>query len=155
MTIHTADNRTFTLRPASEPEAGLFFAQTPEQDRAMGIIGHIRMDFGRSGKEFWHTWHPRGPQEWNTPVFSDELNSLVDELRKNGPLKDMESMRRYCREHGGAISGGWVQNYGYVAESECYRYYLRCNPVRGDYNVYLTCQAKEHDTTRGKGSNEC
>ena len=49
MTIHTADNRTFTLRPASEPEAGLFFAQTPEQDRAMGIIGHIRMDFGRSG----------------------------------------------------------------------------------------------------------
>ena len=121
----------------------------------MGIIGHIRMDFGRSGKEFWHTWHPRGPQEWNTPVFSDELNSLVDELRKNGPLKDMESMRRYCREHGGAISGGWVQNYGYIAESERYCYYLRCNPVRGDYNVYLTCQAKAYDTTRGKGNDEC
>ena len=96
MTIHTADNRTFTLRPASEPEAGLFFAQTPEQDRAMGIIGHIRMDFGRSGKEFWHTWHPRGPQEWNTPVFSDELNSLVDELRKNSPLKSRSVTATIC-----------------------------------------------------------
>ena len=55
----------------------------------------------------------------------------------------------------GAISGGWVQNYGYIAESERYRYYLRCNPVRGDYNVYLTCQAKEYDTTRGTGNDEC
>ena len=48
-------------------------------------------------------------------------------------------MRRYCHSHGGGISGGWTQNYGYVLETEHYRYCLRCNPVEGDYQAYLTC----------------
>ena len=42
-------------------------------------------------------------------------------------------------EHGGKIAGGWVQNYGYIVETEHYRYCLRCNPSPGDYNAYLTC----------------
>lgn len=155
MTLHT-DNRTFTFRPASDEEAGIFYAQAPEKDLSMGIIGHVRMDFGHRGKEFWTTWHPRGPQEWNTQVFSDELDELVNELRKSGPLKDLEAMHRYCREHGGAIPGCWItQAYGYVAESEHYRYYLRCIPVAGDYNAYLTCQSKAHDTTGGAEHDPC
>ena len=32
-----------------------------------------------------------------------------------------------------------MQNYGYVVETENYRYCLRCNPVPGDYQAYLTC----------------
>lgn len=39
-------------------------------------------------------------------------------------------MEGYCRAHGGEISGGWQQNYGYIVETEHYRYYLRCNPSR-------------------------
>ena len=31
-----------------------------------------------------------------------------------------------------------MQNYGYVVETEHYRYCLRCNPSPGDYNGYLT-----------------
>ena len=31
-----------------------------------------------------------------------------------------------------------VQNYGYIVETERYRYCLRCNPSPGDYNGYLT-----------------
>lgn len=54
---HTAK---FTLRPASREEAGLFHALPPKQDKALGAIGHVRMDFWRSGTEFWHTWHPGG-----------------------------------------------------------------------------------------------
>ena len=49
-----------------------------------------------------------------------------------------ESMERFCYARGGKISGGWTQNYGYIVETEHYRYFLRCNPSPGDYNGYLT-----------------
>ena len=134
--------RTFKLRPAFSHEAGLFFALEPEQDKKLGCIGHVRIDFGRHASEFWHTWTPRGPEELNSPEFSSELDTVVDELRKT-VLKDLPTMRRYCNEHGGKITGGWRQNYGYVVETERYRYFLRCNPVEGDYQAYLTCFDKQ------------
>jgi len=130
-------NQTFAVRPASPEEAGIFYAQTPEQDTALGAIGHVRMDFGRSGKDFWHTWHPRGPEELNNTAFKAELQEVMDELRAS-VLKDYNAMTRYCESHGGKIDGGWVQNYGYIIETEGYRYCLRCNPVQGDYQAYLT-----------------
>ena len=136
------NNAKFEIRPASSEEAGLFYALPPEQDEALGAIGHVRIDFGRSGSEFWHTWHPRGPAELNSPEFKTELQEVVDELRKS-VLKNVSAMTGYCRGHGGEISGGWVQNYGYIAETENYCYCLRCNPVPGDYQAYLTCFDKQ------------
>ncbi len=131
------------FRPASPDEAGLFYAQTPEQDMELGCIGHVRMDFGRGGNKFWHTWHCRGPEEWNSPEFKEELTQVVDTLRES-VLRDLPSMQRFCHEHGGAINGGcWVQNYGYVVETDRYRYCLRCNPNPGDYQAYLTCFDKQ------------
>lgn len=129
-------------RPASHDEAGLFFAQTPEQDARLGCIGHVRMDFGRYGTEFWPTWHSRGAGELNSPEFKAELGEVVNALRES-VLKDLTSMKGYCREHGGEISGGWAQNYGYIVETERYRYCLRCNPIPGDYQAYLTCYDKQ------------
>ena len=55
-----------------------------------------------------------------------------------GVLINRFAMERFCYEHGGKISGGWTQNYGYIVETEHYRYCLRCNPSPGDYNGYLT-----------------
>ena len=117
----------YQIRPASFDEAGLFYAMTPEEDR---------MDFGHRGKEFWHTWWPRGPEELNSPEFKAELQQVVDELR-TGVLKDLSSMSKYCWSHGGEV-GNWPSNYGYIVETENYRYCLRCNPVPGDYQAYLT-----------------
>ena len=71
------------------------------------------MDFGRSGNEFWHTWWPRGPEELNSPAFKLELQEVVDTLRES-VLKNRFAMERFCYEHGGKISGGWTQNYGYT-----------------------------------------
>ena len=134
----STDPPAFRVRPAQPEEAGAFFAQTPEQDAQMGGIGHVRMDFGGSGKEFWHRWHPRGREELNSPEFKVELQQVVDTLRK-AVLKDLSSMQRFCCENGGDIPGGWSQNYGYVVETEHYEYCLRCNPVQGDYQAYLSC----------------
>lgn len=88
------NNAKFEIRPASSEEAGLFYALPPEQDEALGAIGHVRIDFGRSGSEFWHTWHPRGPAELNSPEFKTELQEVVDELRKS-VLKNFSAMTGY------------------------------------------------------------
>lgn len=129
----------FEMRPASPDEAGLFYALPPEKDEEFGTVGHVRMDFGRDGDGFWHSWWPRGSEGLNTPEFKDELSQVVGQLRR-GVLKDFSTMLRWCHLHGGEIAGGvCTQNYGYVVETERYRYCLRCNPVRGDYQAYLSC----------------
>lgn len=131
------DPRKYALRPASVSEVGLFYAMTPEKDAELGCIGHVRMDFGYSGKEFWHTWQPRGDESLNSPEFKQELGEVVDALRKT-VLKDLSAMSSYCYDNGGELSKNSGQ-YGYVAEAEHYRYCLRCNPQPGDYQAYLTC----------------
>jgi len=109
----------YQIRPASFDEAGLFYAMKPEEDQRLGCIGHVRMDFGHRGKEFWHTWWPRGPEELNSPEFKAELQQVVDELH-TGVLKDLSSMSKYCWSHGGEV-GNWPSNYGYIVETENYR----------------------------------
>ena len=126
----------FHIRPARPEEAGLFYTPHPEEDKRLGTVGHVRMDFGRSGNEFWHTWWPRGPEELNSPAFKAELQQIVGKLRED-VLKSRFAMERFCYDHGGKIDGGYVQNYGYIVETERYRYCLRCNPSPGDYNGYL------------------
>ena len=128
---YPAEEEKFHIRPARPDEAGLFYTPHPEEDKRLGTVGHVRMDFGRSGNEFWHTWWPRGPEELNSPVFKAELQEVVDTLRES-VLKNRFAMERFCYEHGGKISGGWTQNYGYIVETEHYRYCLRCNPSPGD-----------------------
>ncbi len=134
---YPAEEEKYHIRPVRPDEAGLFYTPHPEEDKRRGTIGHIRMDFGRSGNEFWHTWWPRGPEELNSPVFKAELQEVVDMMREN-VLKGRFAMERFCYDHGGKIDGGYVQNYGYIVETEHYRYCLRCNPSPGDYNGYLT-----------------
>jgi hypothetical protein len=108
----------YDLRPASPEEAGLFYAADSETDLANGCIGHVRMDFGR-GEEFWHTWWPRGPEEWNSPEFKEELGEVVSEMRRS-ILKDLHSMSSYCCNHGGELPKGSYGRsiYGYVWRSE-------------------------------------
>lgn len=140
------DPRKYIPRPASPEEAGLFYTLSPEEDAEHGAIGHVRIDFGRSGSEFHPSWWPRGPEELNTPAFKQELGEVVDELRLS-VLKGLGSMHSYCSGHGGKIEGGvCCQNYGYVVETERYLYRLRCNPTPGDYQAYLSCFDKQAQT---------
>ena len=58
------------LRPAPIEEAGLFYSQLDEtEDAALGTVGHVRMDFGSSGKEFHHSWWPHNGDQFNTGVL--------------------------------------------------------------------------------------
>lgn len=86
----------FALRPASREEAGLFYSQLDEaEDTVLGTVGHVRIDFGSSGKGFYHTWWPHNDDRFNTDEFKGELQEVVDAPRAVGPLKDLPSMRSY------------------------------------------------------------
>ena len=58
------ENKTaqFHICPARPEAAGLFFTQHTAEDERLGAIGHIRMDFGKSGSEFWRARFPGGQE---------------------------------------------------------------------------------------------
>lgn len=131
------DNREFVLRPASLDEVGLFYSEE-KLDEALGTVGHLRMDFGHGEKEFWHTWWPHNEDRFNTPEFKEVLQRFVDDLRQTGLLKNLGAMNAYCWQHGGSITED-RRSYGYIAETENYRFCLRCTPFPGEYQGYLYC----------------
>lgn len=47
-------------------------------------------------------------------------------------------MRQFCDQYRGAITED-SRSFGYVLDTEHYRYCLRCTPVPGDYQGYLYC----------------
>ena len=101
-------------------------------------VGHLRMDFGHGEKEFWHTWWPHNEDRFNTPEFKEVLQRFVDDLRQTGLLKNLGAMDAYCWQHGGSITED-RRSYGYIAETENYRFCLRCTPFPGEYQGYLYC----------------
>ncbi len=129
-------------KPASKSEAGLFYSQRSEKDELLGTIGHLRMDFGRNGKEFWTTWFDHCSDKYNTKEFKAEIDDVVNELRLS-VLKDRSSMRSFCSAHGGEIASSYgMRQFGYILETDHYKYCLRCKPMEGDYDGYLYCYDK-------------
>lgn len=141
----------YKLRPAFPEEAGLFYSELEEAaDKTLGTVGHVRMDFGSSGKEFYHSWWPHNGDRFNTDEFKGELQEVVDALRAVGPLKDLASMRSYCYRNGGGITEDG-RCFGYIVETEHYRYCLRCTPSPGDYQGYLYCyDLRQQQMAQGK-----
>ena len=131
------------LRPPGADEKKLFYsAPTDAGDEALATVGHLRADFGSSGKDFQSSWNPHNGDRFNTPEFKAALRELVDGLRENGPLKSLSAMRKYCAEHGepAKLEDG---AYGFIAETERFRYALRFTPSPGQYHLYLYAYDKE------------
>ena len=64
----------YKLRPASREEAGLFYSQVEEErDLQAGTVGHVRMDFGSSGKGFHQGLLRTKPLK--IPLFADRKRS--------------------------------------------------------------------------------
>ena len=131
------DPRRFELRPTSPDEAGLFYSQE-ERDEALGTVGHMRFDHGHGGAEFWHTWWPHNGDAFNTPEFKAEFEAFVNEMREYGPLRNGSIMFDYCYSNGEKLDGGTGGSFGFITESENYRYCLSLTPCDGDYSyIYI------------------
>ncbi len=127
------DPRKYVLRPASHDEAGLFYSQM-EEDAAQATVGHLRMDFG--GGRLHHSWWPHNDDQFNTPEFKAVFQEFVDELRTLGPLQSEAAMHRWCYGYPEGEIG--QDRIGFVAETEDYRFCLRCTTDRSDYS-YIYC----------------
>lgn len=122
--------------PSRPDEVGLLYAHLPDENKRLEVVGHVRMDFGKSGNKLWHTWHPHGAEELNGLAFKAESRQVVNKLRED-VLKNRFSMERFCYEHGGKINDGWPRIYGFIVAIKHYRYRLRCTPSSRDCNAYL------------------
>ena len=129
------------LRPPGADEKKLFYsAPTDVGDETLATVGHLRADFGSSGKDFQSSWNPHNGDRFNTPEFKAALKKVVDGLRKSGrPLKSLSAMRKYCAERGGKAKLEDQGAYGFIADTKDlnYRFALRFTPSPGQYHLYL------------------
>ena len=108
-----------------------------DSDQEHWCLGHLRCDFGREGDEFWTTYFPHDGIPNDVDAFREELNSLVNVLRKN-LLKSRNHMRRYIQQHPALLlESGAVSIYGYQVTTEQFEYYIRCTPQPGYYDAYI------------------
>ena len=116
-------------------EEDMFFS-TDFQDQA--CIGHLRGDFG-SGTEFWTTWWDHH-DELKDQDFKNELDDVVNTLRRDGPLKNLRAMEQFCRKHSQfRMPESSMGYHGFRVDTARHRYYLRMLPLRGNYNFYIYC----------------
>lgn len=122
------------LREAKQPEWDLCFSDDKE-DEKRGCIGHVRIDFGRNGNEWWHTWWPH-QESMVTPEFIKDLNLVIDGIHRSGPLQNLSTMKKFCYAHPEAKMGDcWDGDaYCFMAEGEQFTYALRLSFT--GYHIY-------------------
>ena len=125
----------YELLPSKDDEL-LFYRLDSDSAERYGVFGYIRMDFGKSGREFWSTWFDSQPFSVIKP-FETEFDDVINSLRDDGstpPFASRKNLVRFCAENPGKKfpSGGD----GYVIRTLNYSYYFRCQPRPGDYDAY-------------------
>lgn len=140
LTDYLAQKPTMQLRAQTLTDADFPMCFSDEtMDKTMGIIGHLRGDFG-SGREFYHSWFDHRP-ELNTEPFKSEFNKVVDSLQA-GPLHNFETMLIFCRVNPQTrIPDQYRSTPEYLLKLSTGRfdYYTRMIPHKGDYNFYIYC----------------
>lgn len=150
-----AELDVMNLSTLDRVEENLFFSMDEQADRRNGCIGHFRGDFG-NGKQFFHDWFPHQGDKLNHEPFKSDFQRVVDWLRQDySPLKDLDSMKAFCRRHEpySKMEKAILPSHGFRIDTQRFQYMLRCFPQRGDYNFYIYCydkQAREQERTEPK-----
>ena len=127
----------YELKCAEQWQESMFYSNDDSSFRN-ACVGYVRMDFG-SGKEFWTTWWGNR-EDLNDSVFKAELDAVVNQLRKDGLLKDRYSMQQVCVNRSPLPLG---ESHGFSVESENHLFLLRCLPMPGNYDCYCYCYNKK------------
>ena len=135
--------KDYQKRPMTAAEDKYTFRQSSQISGQTGLIGYLRADFGRSGKEFYSSW-----EDWNkerkTPDFKLELDDVINCLREDGDiLSGRTAMDKYCRHTPQSKMAMEPYFYGVRVDTEQYAYLLRLNPNPGDYNLYCYCYERK------------
>ena len=131
----------FRLQPLDKSDVDLVYSDE-KKDAERGTVGHLRMDTGSSGKEFWTTWWPHNDNKLNKEPFRNDLDRVVDALREaGGPLHSLTDMQNFCRKFGESAALDSGRSFGFKLETDDHQYMLRLTPHRGEYS-YLYCYDK-------------
>lgn len=138
----------YPMRPfIGNEEASLFYSapdavsgelDTSRIDEERGTVAHVRGYFDNSGEGLCTTFFGHNDNRLTTPKFTAELKKFMDSLRKDGPLQSVRTLRRFCAENGeGKLPDQARNEYGFISETELYRFCLRLSPQRDVYQVYV------------------
>ena len=91
-----------TFRAAAPGERLYIARQSTQIEGQTGSVGHLRVDMGEDGKEFFPQWTSHR-ENLDTEEFQQELEcvmeALVGDEQYGGFLKSRDAMRDFCREH--------------------------------------------------------
>lgn len=131
------------LRKMTGSEPLYVYRQSQQITQQTGLVGHIRGDFGPSGKQFWNGWFGIR-EDWNTPDFKHDLQRTIDRLRyETKQLADRDQLSALCLND---VSSAITEDqhwFGFRVDSEDYAYLLKCSPYKGDYSFYVYCYHKD------------
>lgn len=141
-TLNNAFDNGFEMREIKPNEQVYTYRQSQQLDMQTGLIGYVRADMGSLGNEFFHTWNEYR-KDLNTQDFKDELNVVIDTLRKEGNfLADRDTLMRLCYQnietsyHNG-------REFGIRVDTPERAYLMRLNPNKDEYNLYCYCYRKD------------
>ena len=123
----------YQIKCADAEQKSMFYSDC-EPALQNACVGHLRVDFG-SGNEFYSSWFG-SRDDLNDSAFKAELQEVVNELRKDGLLKNRREMQRFCDAH---QSLNLDESCGFSVETDSHLFLLRCRPERGNYDCYCYC----------------
>ncbi len=126
----------YKIKCADAEQKSMFYSDC-EPALRNACVGHLRMDFG-SGNEFYSSWFG-SREDLNDSAFKADLQEVVNELRKDGLLKNRREMQRFCDAH---QSLNLDESCGFSVETDFHLFLLRCRPKRGNYDCYCYCYDK-------------
>lgn len=83
------------IREMLPQERDYAYTQSYQIMAQSGCITLLRGEFGNSGSTFYPEFEDQ-INRYRTPEFAAEFDSVIDELRKIGLLRDRDSMLEYC-----------------------------------------------------------
>ena len=126
----------YQIKCADAEQKSMFYSDC-EPALRNACVGHLRMDFG-SGNEFYSSWFG-SREDLNDSAFKADLQEVVNELRKDGLLKNRREMQRFCDAR---QSLNLDESCGFSVETDSHIFLLRCRPERGNYDCYCYCYDK-------------
>lgn len=121
---------TFPLFDVPEDDVSPLFT-TKLQEAAR--VGCLRGVF--DGGEIKVDWI-KGNEALRSPTFDEELQDLAETLKRNGPLKNLQSMRQFCLGHPQARMSGRQTFYAFRIDTQRYRYHLRFFPQKRKFQIF-------------------
>ena len=135
-----------SVRRAARDEQNFAYTQDDATLAASGAIGHLRVDMGQGGEEFYADWTDHAAN--GVPDgFNAYFDALISALRTNPAfdkmLESREALSRYCYGHRGGRIPNEDNSYAFRVDGGEYSVLLRLTPNRGEHNVYAYCYSRE------------